>query len=176
VPGRELRGIHMAMEFLPQQNKVGLGDTLPWQISAKDKHVIILGGGDTGADCLGTSIRQGCKSVKQFELLPRPPESRGKPGVAPWPYWPMIFRTSSAHEEANQLARGEIRDFAINTKSFSGQDGVVKKLHGIRLEWGKDPASGKPVMKEIAGSEFTLDCDLCLLALGFLGPEQDGPI
>jgi len=176
VPGRELRGIHMAMEFLPQQNKVGLGDTLPWQISAKDKNVIILGGGDTGADCLGTSIRQGCKSVKQFELLPRPADSRGKPGVAPWPYWPMIFRTSSAHEEANQLSGSEIRDFAINTKSFSGQDGVVKKLHGIRLEWGKDPASGKPVMKEIAGSEFTLDCDLCLLALGFLGPEQDGPI
>src|SRR4051812_37599380 len=175
APGRELKGIHLAMEFLPQQNKINLGDTLPWQISAKDKNVIILGGGDTGADCLGTSIRQGCKSVKQFELLPKPPESRGKPGVAPWPYWPMIFRTSSAHEEANQIAGTDIRDFSILTKSFSGVDGIVKKLHGVRLEWGKD-ATGKPQMKEIAGSEFTLDCDLCLLALGFLGPDPEGPI
>jgi len=175
VPGRDLRGIHMAMEYLPQQNKVNLGDTLPWQISAKDKHVVILGGGDTGADCLGTSIRQGCKSVKQFELLPKPPDSRGKPGVAPWPYWPVVFRTSSAHEEANKLAGSEIRDFAINTKSFSGENGVVKKLHGIRLEWSKD-ATGKFVMKEIPSSEFTLDCDLCLLALGFLGPDPTGPI
>jgi glutamate synthase (NADPH/NADH) small chain len=175
VPGRELKGVYLAMDFLPQQNKVNLGDTVADQINAKGKHVIILGGGDTGADCLGTSIRQGCKSVHQFELLPKPPDSRG-PGVAPWPYWPMIYRTSSAHEEAEAVIDPNIRDFSINTKAFSGEDGVVKKLHGIRLEWIKDPATGRPTMKEIAGSEFEMDCDLCFLALGFLGPEQDGPI
>ncbi len=112
VAGRELRGVHYAMEFLPQQNKVNLGDTVPAQIDAKGKHVVIIGGGDTGADCLGTSIRQGAASVKQFELLPKPPQSRGE-GVAPWPYWPMVFRTSSAHEEAIETAGAEVRDFAF---------------------------------------------------------------
>ncbi len=175
VPGRELKGVYLAMDFLPQQNKVNLGDKVADQIDAKGKHVIILGGGDTGADCLGTSVRQGCKSVHQFELLPKPPDARG-PGVAPWPYWPMIYRTSSAHEEAEQVIDPKIRDFSINTKAFSGENGVLKKLHGIRLEWTKDPATGRPTMKEIAGSEFEMDCDLCFLALGFLGPEQDGPV
>ena len=175
VPGRELRGVHLAMEYLPQQNKVNLGDTIEGQIHAKGKHVIILGGGDTGADCLGTAVRQGAKSIKQFELLPKPPDARG-PDVAPWPYWPMIYRTSSAHEEAEAVISPEIRDFSINTKAFSGEAGVVKKLHGIRLEWTKDPATGRPTMKEIAGSEFELDCDLCFLAMGFLGPEKDGAI
>jgi glutamate synthase (NADPH/NADH) small chain len=175
VPGRELKGIHLAMEFLPMQNKRNMGDEVPEFISAKDKNVIILGGGDTGADCLGTSIRQGAKSVRQFELLPRPPETRTG-DVAPWPYWPMIFRTSSAHEEAIEVAGGEIRDFSINTKRFSGENGVVKKLHGVRLEWTKDPATGRPTMTEIPGSEFELDCDLCLLALGFVHPEHPGPI
>jgi glutamate synthase (NADPH/NADH) small chain len=135
--------------------------------------VIILGGGDTGADCLGTSLRQGCKSVKQFELLPRPPEAR----VAdmPWPNWPMIYRTSSAHEEAVGKVGGDIRDFAINTKAFSGENGVVKKLHGIRLQW--EMQGSRPVkMNEVAGSEFELDCDLCLLALGFVHPEHAGPV
>src|SRR5215217_3967544 len=138
VPGRELKGIHLAMDFLPQQNKANLGDAVPEQINAKGKHVVILGGGDTGADCLGTTIRQGCASVHQFELLPKPPDSRG-PGIAPWPYWPMIYRTSSAHEEASEaVCQGEdCRDFSILTKSFSGENGVVKKLHGIRLEWAK---------------------------------------
>jgi glutamate synthase (NADPH/NADH) small chain len=163
------------MEFLPMQNKRNMGDEVPEFISAKDKNVIILGGGDTGADCLGTSIRQGAKSVRQFELLPRPPETRTG-DVAPWPYWPMIFRTSSAHEEAIEVAGGEIRDFSINTKRFSGENGVVKKLHGVRLEWTKDPATGRPTMTEIPGSEFELDCDLCLLALGFVHPEHPGPI
>jgi glutamate synthase (NADPH/NADH) small chain len=173
VPGRELSGIHFAMDYLPQANKATLGDKVEKQILATGKHVIILGGGDTGADCLGTSIRQGCKSVKQFELLPRPPEDRSGPDVAPWPYWPVVFRTSSAHEEANKLAGDEIRDFAINTKSFSGDgNGNVKTLHGIRLEWAKDE-SGRFAMKEIPGSEFELDCGLCLLAMGFLGPEND---
>jgi len=175
VPGRELSGIYPAMTYLTQQNKRNLGDGVESEqiIDARDKHVIILGGGDTGADCLGTAVRQGCKSVKQFELLPRPPESRTN--EMPWPYWPMIFRTSSAHEEANALAGSEIRDFAINTKSFSGADGAVNKLHAVRLEWGKG-ADGRYQMKEVAGSEFTLDCDLCLLAMGFVSPEHSGPI
>jgi len=166
VPGRELKGIHFAMEFLPQQNKVVAGDTVPNQITAKGKRVVILGGGDTGSDCLGTSNRQGCKSVHQFELLPQPPETRTEE-VAPWPYWPMILRTSSSHEE------GVIRDWSINTKSFSGDArGNVQKLHAVRLEWVTD--NGRPVMKEVRGSEFELECDLVLLALGFLGPERPG--
>ncbi|HEY1629212.1 MAG TPA: glutamate synthase subunit beta, partial [Tepidisphaeraceae bacterium] len=136
VPGRELSGIYYAMQYLPLSNKKNLGDQVPDDqfISAKDKHVIILGGGDTGADCLGTALRQECKSVRQFELLPKPPESRGEGDVAPWPYWPMIYRSSSAHEEAVGLAGADIRDFAINTKKFVGDGGanggVVKKLHG----------------------------------------------
>jgi len=175
VPGRELNGIYPAMTYLPLQNKRNLGDEIPDEqfIDAAGKHVIILGGGDTGADCLGTAIRQGCASVKQFELLPRPPESRTP--EMPWPYWPMIFRSSSAHEEAVQKAGGDVRDFAINTKSFSGENGVVKKLHAIRLEWAKDD-KGRYQMKEVAGSEFTLDADLVLLAMGFVSPEHAGPI
>jgi glutamate synthase (NADPH/NADH) small chain len=171
------------MTYLPLQTKLNLGDQIfeEQQIDAKGKNVIILGGGDTGADCLGTALRQGAKSVKQFELLPRLPEERSwdvvKTGqVQPWPYWPMIFRTSSAHEEAIDCGGADCRDFSINTKSFSGEDGVVKKLHGIRLEWTKDPTTGRPTMKEIPGSEFELDCDLCLLALGFLHPEHEGPV
>jgi glutamate synthase (NADPH/NADH) small chain len=167
VPGRELAGIHFAMEYLPQQNKRNLGDAVENQISAKDKHVIILGGGDTGADCLGTAHRQGARSIRQFELLPKPPE--GRTADMPWPYWPMIYRTSSAHEEGGE------RDFAINTKKFSGENGVVKKLHGIRLEW--EMAGSRPAkMKEVPNSDFELDCDLCLLALGFLGPQKSGMI
>jgi glutamate synthase (NADPH) small chain len=182
VPGRELSGIHLAMTYLPLQNKKCLGDQIfhEQMIDARGKHVIILGGGDTGADCLGTALRQGCASVKQFELMPRPPETRsaevvidGK--VQPWPQWPMVFRTSSAHEEANDLSGGEIRDYSINTKLFSGEDGAVKKLHGVRLEWIKD-ANGRPAMKEVPGSEFELPCDLCLLAMGFVHPEHDGPV
>jgi glutamate synthase (NADPH/NADH) small chain len=167
VPGRDLTGIHFAMEYLPQQNKLVAGDTLLNQISARGKRVVILGGGDTGSDCLGTANRQGCKSVHQFELLPQPPQTRTEE-VAPWPHWPMILRTSSAHEE------GVIRDWSINTKRFSGDEhGNVKKLHGVRLEWVKGD-NGRPVMREIAGSEFELDVDLVLLALGFLGPERGG--
>jgi len=163
VPGRDLRGIHFAMEFLPQQNKVVAGDEVPGQILATGKRVVILGGGDTGSDCLGTSNRQGAVSVHQFELLPEPPKDR--PPLS-WPNWPMILRTSSSHEE------GVIRDWSINTKRFSGDaHGNVKKLHGVRLEWAQD--NGRPVMKEMPGSEFELDCDLVLLALGFLGPETD---
>jgi glutamate synthase (NADPH/NADH) small chain len=167
VPGRELKGIHFAMEFLPQQNKVVAGDTVANQITAKDKRVVILGGGDTGSDCLGTSNRQGCKSVHQFELLPQPPDTRTA-DVAPWPYWPMILRSSSSHEE------GVIRDWSINTKRFSGDArGNVQKLHAVRLEWVKGD-NGRPAMREIPGSEFEMAADLVLLALGFLGPERSG--
>jgi glutamate synthase (NADPH/NADH) small chain len=177
VPGRELSGIHFAMEYLPQQTKANLGDEVPNQIHAKGKHVIIIGGGDTGADCLGTAIRQGAKSIRQFELLPKPPESRG-PGVAPWPNWPMIYRVSSAHEEATSTISGgkDCREFAVSTKSFAGENGVVQKLNGVRLEWTKDPSTGRPTMKEVPASEFELDCDLCFLAMGFLGPDPEGPI
>ncbi len=168
VPGRELKGIHFAMEFLPQQNKRNAGDVIPSDISitAKDKKVIILGGGDTGSDCLGTSNRQGAASVHQFELLAMPPEKRT--AAMPWPDWPMILRTSTSHEE------GVHRDWSINTKFFEGENGVVKKLHGVRLNWKND--NGRMMMEEIPGSEFVLDCDLVLLALGFLGPEPDGVI
>ena len=166
VPGRELEGIHLAMEYLPQQNKAVAGDTVSRQITAQGKRVVILGGGDTGSDCLGTANRQGAISVHQFELLPQPPDARTD-GVAPWPYWPMILRTSSSHEE------GVFRDWSINTKRFSGDEqGRVQKLHAVRLEWVND--NGRPVMKEIAGSEFELECDLVLLALGFVGPERRG--
>jgi len=167
IPGRELKGVHFAMDFLPQQNKIVAGDDVAGQILATGKKVVILGGGDTGSDCLGTSNRQGAVSVHQFELLPQPPDQRTV--EMPWPNWPMILRTSSSHEE------GVIRDWSINTKFFSGENGVVKKLHGIRLEW-QPGADGRPQMKEIEGSEFELEADLVLLALGFLGPEQEGPI
>ncbi len=166
VPGRELRGIHFAMEFLPQQNKVGAGDTVANQIKATGKRVVILGGGDTGSDCLGTSNRHGALSVHNFELLPEPPKDR-PPHV--WPNWPMILRTSSSHEE------GVIRDFSISTKAFLGdENGNVRALQGVRLEWATD--NGRPVMKEIPGSEFEIPCELVLLALGFLGPEPDTAI
>jgi glutamate synthase (NADPH) small chain len=168
VPGRELDGIHFAMQFLPLQNKINAGDIIPEgrMISANGKRVVILGGGDTGSDCLGTSNRQGAVSVHQFELLAKPPEKRT--ADMPWPNWPMILRTSTSHEE------GVIRDWSINTKSFSGKNGRVQKLHGVRLEWKAD--NGRMAMQEIAGSEFELECDLVLLALGFLGPEPDGAV
>jgi glutamate synthase (NADPH/NADH) small chain len=168
VPGRELKGIHFAMDFLSQQNKRVAGDTVPNQISAGGKRVIILGGGDTGSDCLGTSNRHGARTVHQFELLPQPPETRTEE-VAPWPYWPMTLRTSSSHEE------GVIRDWSINTKRFSGNaEGKVKKLHAVRLEW-TTAADGRPVMREVPGGEFEMNVDLVLLALGFTGPEK-GPL
>jgi glutamate synthase (NADPH/NADH) small chain len=166
VPGRELNGIHLAMDFLPQQNKIVAGDAVGDQILATGKRVIILGGGDTGSDCLGTSNRQGATAVHQFELLDKPPDRR-TPDM-PWPFWPMVLRTSSSHEE------GVIRDWSINTKRFTGDGaGNVRKLHGVRVEWraGED---GRQRMVEVPGSEFELDADLVLLALGFLGPEREG--
>jgi glutamate synthase (NADPH/NADH) small chain len=163
VPGRELGGVHFAMEFLPQQNKVLAGDPVAGQVLATGKRVVILGGGDTGSDCLGTSNRQGAVSVHQFELLPEPPKDR-PPHV--WPNWPMILRTSTSHEE------GVVRDFSINTKAFLGDaTGNVRALRAVRLDWVSE--NGRPVMKEIPGSEFEIPCELVLLALGFLGPEPD---
>ena len=168
IPGRELKGVHFAMEFLPQQNKRNFGDTLDSSrdILAGGKRVVILGGGDTGSDCLGTSNRQGAIVVHQYELLPMPPEMRT--AEMPWPDWPMILRSSSSHEE------GVKRDWSINTKRFIGENGQVKKLIGARLNWKRD--NGRMVMEEIPNSEFEIDCDLALLALGFLGPEPDGII
>jgi glutamate synthase (NADPH/NADH) small chain len=156
VPGRDLDGVHFAMEFLPQQNKVNAGDKLKQQISAAGKHVIVIGGGDTGSDCVGTSNRHGAKSVTQFELMPEPPESENKPLT--WPYWPYKLRTSSSHEEGCE------REFAIATKEFIGEKGKLKQLKTVRVEW-KD---GK--MAEVPGSEERLDADLVLLAMGFLSP------
>ena len=160
VPGRELAGIHFAMEFLPQQNRVVAGDKLAGQITATGKHVVVIGGGDTGSDCVGTSNRQGAASVTQFELLPQPPEQEDKALV--WPNWPIKLRTSSSHEE------GCARDWSVATKRFEGANGKVTKLVAVRVEW-KD---GK--IAEVAGSEFELKAELVLLAMGFLGPVQQG--
>jgi glutamate synthase (NADPH/NADH) small chain len=160
VPGRELKGIHFAMDFLPQQNKVNAGDHLDSQILATGKHVIIIGGGDTGADCLGTSHRQKAKSVTQFEIMPKPPENRSE--TTPWPLWPLQMRIESSHEE------GGTRDWSVNTVKFSGdENGNVKKLHAIRV-------GPPPKFQPIAGSEFDLDADLVLLAMGFTGPVKPG--
>lgn len=160
VPGRELAGVHFAMEFLPQQNKVVAGDKLKGQLMATDKHVVVIGGGDTGSDCVGTSNRHGAKSVTQFELLPQPPEHEDKPLV--WPYWPVKLRTSSSHEEGCQ------REFAIATKAFlpgEGKDkGRVKAVQTVRLQW----EGGK--MSEVPGSEQVIPADLVLLAMGFTSP------
>ncbi len=156
VPGRDLAGVHFAMEFLPQQNKVNAGDKLKGQIRADGKHVIVIGGGDTGSDCVGTSNRHGAKSVTQFELLPEPPAEENRPMT--WPYWPIKLRTSSSHEE------GCTREFAISTKEFIGEKGKVTGLKTVRVEW----IDGK--MTEVPGSEQILPADLVLLAMGFVNP------
>lgn len=166
VPGRNLAGIHLAMEFLPQQNRVVAGDRVPNQIVATGKHVIVIGGGDTGSDCIGTSIRQGAISVTNFELLPMPPKHR--PEHQPWPYYPMRLRTSTSHDEGCE------RVFSISTKEFLGQDGRVTHLKTVDLRWTPSPNGGPPKMEEIPGSERTWKADLVLLALGFLGPETNG--
>lgn len=156
VPGRELDGIHFAMEFLPQQNKVNAGDSLKGQLRADGKHVIVIGGGDTGSDCVGTSNRHGAASVTQFEVMPMPPEQENKPLV--WPYWPIKLRTSSSHDE------GCVREFAISTKEFIGEKGKVKALRTVQVEF-KD---GK--LNEVPGSEKEWKADLVLLAMGFVNP------
>ena len=165
VPGRELTGVHFAMEFLPAQNKVVAGDRVSGQITATGKHVVVIGGGDTGSDCVGTSNRHGAKSVTQFELLPQPPEHENKPLV--WPYWPAKLRTSSSHEE------GARRDWAVATKRLEGRNGKVEKLIAARLQWKKDE-TGQMRMQEVPDSEFEMPADLVLLAMGFVGPTQTG--
>jgi glutamate synthase (NADPH/NADH) small chain len=156
VTGRDLEGIYFAMEFLPQQNKINAGDKLKNQLRADGKHVIVIGGGDTGSDCVGTSNRHGALSVTQFEVMPQPPEQENKPLV--WPYWPMKLRTSSSHEE------GCVREFAVSTKEFIGEKGKLTGLKTVQIEF-KD---GK--MVEVAGSEKSYKADLVLLAMGFVNP------
>jgi len=156
VPGRDLEGVHFAMEFLPEQNKVNAGDTLKGQLRADGKHVIVIGGGDTGSDCVGTSNRHGAASVTQFELMPMPPEQEDKPLV--WPYWPTKLRTSSSHEEGCE------REFAIATKEFIGEQGRLTALKAVQVEW-KD---GR--MQEVEGTEQIFKADLVLLAMGFVAP------
>jgi glutamate synthase (NADPH/NADH) small chain len=162
VPGRELEGIHFAMEFLPQQNRRSEGDSVPeaQAILATGKRVVIIGGGDTGADCLGTCHRQGALSVTQFELLPKPPDERSP--LTPWPLWPMQLRVESSHEE------GGVRDWSVSTVKFTGDGrGRVRRLHAMRVDAKLNP---------IPGTGFTLDADLVLLAMGFLCPVKNGPI
>jgi glutamate synthase (NADPH) small chain len=162
VPGRDLRGIHYAMEYLPQQNRRGAGDRVDGQILATGKHVIIIGGGDTGADCLGTAHRQKAKSIHQFEIMPQPPAERSP--LTPWPLWPLQLRTESAHEE------GGIRDWAVATTRFTGdENGNVRQLHAARV-------GPPPKFEAMPGTEFTIDADLVLIATGFLGPVKKGMI
>ncbi len=186
IPGRELAGTYQAMYFLPQQNLINNHHNIDKfvhrytdhilqvkpqtleHISAQGKHVVVLGGGDTGSDCVGTSIRQGALSVKQLELMPQPPSTRAADN--PWPNWAFIQRTSSSHEEGCE------RDYGVLTKSLSGENGQLKRMHLVRLKWTKDPATGQMKMEEIPGSEFVIECDLLLLALGFVGPVKNGMI
>jgi glutamate synthase (NADPH/NADH) small chain len=161
IPGRELAGIYQAMEYLPWANKVQQGDLTETPITAHGKNVVIIGGGDTGADCLGTAIRHGAANIHQFEILARPPDER--PDANPWPTWPLIFRTSSAHEEGCE------RVFSVNTECFLGDDdGNVRALRAHEVEM----VDGK--FQKIEGSDFELECELVLLAMGFVGPQREG--
>ena len=167
MPGRELSGIHFAMDYLTKSNKTIAGIIgSEQQISAMNKTVLVIGGGDTGSDCVGTANRQGAKKVYQFEILPKPPEWESDSNPE-WPYWPQILRTSSSHQEGCE------RDWNILTKSFTGRDGDVTKVNCVRVAWGQ-PENGKgPSMTEIPGSEFSLDVDLVLLAMGFLHVQHN---
>jgi glutamate synthase (NADPH/NADH) small chain len=167
VPGRELTGIHFAMEYLTLQNRRNEGDRIPEAkfITAKDRHVVIIGGGDTGADCLGTAHRQGARSVYQLELMDRPPDARAEDN--PWPLWPQIFRVSSAHEEGGE------RLYAVSTQRFSGDEqGRVRGLHAVKIEVVKK--DGRMQFEPVPGSEFEIPAELVLLAMGFVGPEKGG--
>jgi len=163
VPGRHLNGVHFAMEFLPQQNRTVAGDAVADQLMATGKHVVVIGGGDTGSDCVGTSNRQGAASVTQFELMPQPPEHENK--ALTWPYWPTKMRTSSSHEEGCE------RDWSITTKSFSDDGkGNVRGLVTARVEWRRDESSGQIKMIEVPGSEEEVPADMVLFAMGFVAP------
>jgi len=168
VPSRDLHGIHFAMDYLTQQNRILAGERIDPdnRITAEGKRVVILGGGDTGADCLGTAHRQGAEVVHQLELMPEPPTQRRPDN--PWPQWPLILRNSAAHEE------GGVRDYSIMTKRFSGTKGQVQKLHAVHLKWEPPDKSGRPSMNEVPGSEFVIETDLVLLAMGFLHPLHEG--
>ena len=167
VPGRDLKGVHFAMEFLTQQNKILSGESFAdhERVSAEGKRVVILGGGDTGADCLATAHRQGAEIVRQFEIVPEPPTKR--PANNPWPFWPLVLRRSYALEEGSSL------DYAVSATGFTGTDGIVDKMQAVQVEWKPDE-SGRTQMVNVPGSEFTVDADLVLLALGFLHPEKAG--
>ena len=163
VPGRELKGVHFAMEFLPQQNRTVAGDQVASQLLATGKHVVVIGGGDTGSDCVGTSNRQGAASVTQYELMPQPPEEENK--ALTWPYWPTKMRTSSSHEEGCE------RDWSITTKAFRDDGkGQIKALVTARVEWRKDETTGQMKMAEVPGSEVEVPADLVLFAMGFVAP------
>jgi glutamate synthase (NADPH/NADH) small chain len=167
IPGRELDGIHQAMEYLPLANRVQEGDLDASPISAEGKRVVIIGGGDTGADCLGTALRQGATSVHQFEILPRPPDLRDP--STPWPTWPLMMRTSSAHEEGCE------RVFAVNTECFLGDEsGRVRGLRAHEVQ--SVVVDGRPTFEKVEGTDFELECELVLLAMGFLGPERAGQL
>ena len=175
IPGRDLKGVHFAMDFLPQQNKRNAGDDVNGQIVASGKHVIVIGGGDTGSDCDGTSNRQGAASLTQFELLPKPPDVGSyprrieRPSHTPWPQWPIILRTSSSHEE------GCGREWGILTKEFLGDEhGHLRALRSVRIEWYTDAANGQQKFRELPDSEQEWPCQLALLAMGFVGPEKQG--
>jgi glutamate synthase (NADPH/NADH) small chain len=171
-PGRELSGVHFAMEFLTQQNKRNAGDAEAvaapnGTLSAKGKHVVVIGGGDTGSDCIGTSNRHGAASVTQLEIMPRPPELENK--QLNWPDWPLKLRTSSSHQEGCE------REFAVGTRQFVGENGKVTAIQCVRMEWAADD-NGRMQMQEVPGSEFELKADLVLLAMGFVGPKHAGLI
>jgi len=167
VPGRNYKGVHFAMDFLTQQNRRVSGEKLGdiTEISAKDKHVIVIGGGDTGSDCVGTSFRQGAATVTQLEIMSKPPEKENK--SLTWPNWPMKLRTSTSHDE------GAKRDFAITTKKFTGTDKTIESLQTVRVDW-KDNQEGKMEMVEIRGSNKKMEADLVLLAMGFIHPAHEG--
>lgn len=172
IEGRNLNGIHFAMEFLHKNTKSLLDSELAdgGYISAKDKHVVVIGGGDTGNDCIGTSVRHGAKSVVNFELLPQPPETRARDN--PWPQWPRVYRVDYGHSEVRQHTGKDPREYCIKSSKFvSDGNGTVKGIETVRVEWTKD-AAGKWVLKDVEGSEEFFPADLVLLAMGFLGPEQ----
>ena len=167
IPGRDLQGVHFAMEFLTQQNRVNSGQIIPSsdRISAEGKRVLILGGGDTGSDCLGTAIRQGAEIVYQYELVSEPPEERRSSN--PWPDWPLILRTSTSQEEGGE------RDYDILTSKFTGNN-KIEKMYAQKVSWGPPDETGRPKMSPLSGSEFEMDVDLVLLAMGFIHPQHEG--
>ncbi len=169
VPGRELGGIHFAMEFLTQQNRLVGGEPLGLdeeRISAAGRNVVVIGGGDTGSDCIGTARRQDAAEVAQLEILPKPPETRSE--STPWPQWPLVLRESSSHKE------GVVRRWSVDTTGFAGEGGMVKQVQCVEVEWAYDEAAGRVCPRRIEGSEFTIDADLVLIAMGFVAPSRVG--